>query len=87
MKIKLNVAERKLKEQSEKITNSTSEMEASEKIIEYQEITELSSHLMKELIKRIIIYPNGSIRIEWNFCDEIGELCSINDILPTEIAV
>lgn len=87
LKIKLNVAERKLKEHSEKITNSTSEMEASEKIIEYQKITELTSHLMKELIKRIIIYPNGSIRIEWNFCDEIGELSSINDILPNEIAV
>lgn len=87
MKIKLSIKERKLKEQSERITNSTSEMEASEKIIEYQEITELTPQLMKELVKRIIIYPNGSIRIEWNFCDEIGDLNSINDIFPEEIAV
>ena len=28
---------------------------------------------MHELVKRIVIQPDGSIRIEWNFLDEIRE--------------
>lgn len=37
----------------------------------YQEITELTPKLTKELIREIVINPNGSIHIEWNFCDEL----------------
>ena len=73
LKINLSVAERKRKELTEKIKASTMQMEADRKIIEYQEITELTPQLMKELVKRIIIRPDGSIRIEWNFCDEMNE--------------
>lgn len=73
LKINLSVAERKRKELTEKIKASTMQMETDRKIIEYQEITELTPQLMKELVKRIIIRPDGSIRIEWNFCDEMNE--------------
>ena len=52
---------------------STMQMETGRKIIEYQEITELTPQLMKELVKKIIIRPDGSIRIEWNFYDEMNE--------------
>ena len=73
LKIRLSVAERKLKELEEKIKASTMQMETGRKIIEYQEITELTPQLMKELVKKIIIRPDGSIRIEWNFYDEMNE--------------
>lgn len=33
---------------------------------------------MKELVKKIIIRPDGSIRIEWNFCDEMNEPISFD---------
>lgn len=73
MKIKLSVAEHKLKELTEKIKKSAIQMETDRRMIEYQEITELTPQLMKELVKRIMIRPDGSIRIEWNFRDEMNE--------------
>ena len=63
LKIRLSVAEHKQKEQAEKIKASATQMETSKKIIEYQEITELTPQLMKELVKKIIIRPDGSIHI------------------------
>ena len=72
LKIKLSVAEHKLKELTEKIKKSAIQMETDCRMIEYQEITELTPQLMKELVKRIMIRPDGSIRIEWNFCDEMN---------------
>lgn len=73
LKIKLSVAEHKLKELTEKIKKSAIQMETDCRMIEYQEITELTPQLMKELVKRIMIRPDGSIRIEWNFRDEMNE--------------
>lgn len=73
LKIRLSVAERKQKELTEKIKKSAMQMETSRKIMEYQEISELTPELMKELVKKIIIRPDGSIRIEWNFRDEMNE--------------
>lgn len=73
LKIKLSVAEHKLKELTEKIKKSAIQMENDCRMIEYQEITELTPQLMKELVKRIMIRPDGSIRIEWNFRDEMNE--------------
>ncbi|MCM1508544.1 MAG: recombinase family protein [Ruminococcus flavefaciens] len=84
MKIQLNIAERKLNELIENMSSNIVEMETENKIIEYQEINELTPQLMKELVKRIIIFPNGSIRIEWNFCNELGEVISIDDFMPKE---
>ena len=78
LKIRLSVTERKLKEVDEKMKASTMQMETGRKIIEYQEITELTPQLMKELVKKIIIRPDGSIRIEWNFCDEMNEPISFD---------
>lgn len=73
LKIRLSVAEHKQKELTEKIKKSTMQMETDRKIMEYQEITELTPQLMKELVKKIMIRPDGSIRIEWNFRDEMNE--------------
>ena len=38
-------------------------------IDKYLEITELTEPLMRELFKKIIVYPDGSINIVWNFRD------------------
>lgn len=72
-KINLSVAERKRKELTEKLKKSTMQMETDQKLLEYQEITKLTPQLMKELVKRITVRPDGSIRIEWNFCDEMND--------------
>ena len=51
---------------------STDQILAAEKIAPYQGLIKLTPELAKELIKRIIIRPDKSIRIEWNFSDELS---------------
>ncbi len=41
-------------------------------------ISIVKRHQKKELVKKIIIRPDGSIRIEWNFCDEMNEPISFD---------
>ena len=65
-------AEREQKELVLVMKSEAAHMEAARKIMEDQEITELTPNLMRELVKKIIVYPGGSLRIEWNFCDEIS---------------
>lgn len=60
---------------------------AAERITPYQELTELTPGLTKELIKRIVIKPNGNIRIEWNFSDEIADLIEMNQIVSEKQAI
>ena len=50
---------------------------AAEKFTQYQELTSLTPELTKELIQRIVIHPDRSIRIEWNFLDELAELAEM----------
>ena len=39
----------------------------------YQDISELDEKLMRELVKNVIIHPNGHVEIVWNFSDFIGK--------------
>lgn len=39
----------------------------------YQDISELDEKLMRELVKNVIIFPNGHVEIVWNFNDFIGK--------------
>ncbi len=64
-------AEREQKELALVTKSNTAQADAGCKVMEYREIAELTPGLMRELVKKIIIYPGGSLRIEWNFCDEI----------------
>ena len=76
LKIRLSVAERKWKDLRKSIKSSTIQMQNDQNLLEYQEITELNPKLMKELVKKIVIRPDGSIHIEWNFNDEMNGLVS-----------
>lgn len=35
-------------------------------------VAELTPALIRELVRRIIVYPSGEIHIDWNFRDELG---------------
>ena len=39
----------------------------------YMNISELDDDLMRELVKKIIIYPDGALNIVWNFRDMMIE--------------
>ena len=40
----------------------------------YNETSELTPELTKELIKKITVYPDKVINIEWNYIDEIDRI-------------
>ena len=64
----------------EKIRMSADRISAAEKVTPYQSLTKLTPELAKELIKRILVRPDKSIRIEWNFSDELSELVEFPEI-------
>ena len=64
----------------EKIRMSADRISAAEKVAPYQGLTKLTPELAKELIKRIVVRPDKSIRIEWNFSDELSGLVEFPEI-------
>lgn len=49
-------------------------------------ITELTPALVKELIRRIVIYPDHRLKIEWNFRDEFQQLQNSEICVSSESA-
>lgn len=73
-KLELGIAEQKLNELNAKMSRAAMQEEESQQILQYQDITELTPELTRKLIKRITIHPDGSIKIQWNFHDEISDV-------------
>lgn len=68
---KLAVLQQKLQDltsSAEKFEQST---EVAKEISQFNGITELTPDVMKALVKRVIVYPDKHIRIEWNFSDNL----------------
>lgn len=76
LKAQCVTAEQKQALLKEKISMSGDRISAAEKVVPYRELTKLTPELAEKLIKRIVIHPDESIRIEWNFSDE---LCTAAD--------
>lgn len=72
-KLKLGIAEQKLNELNAKMCSDAAQEKESQQILRYQDITELTPELTHELIKRITIYPDESLKIQWNFHDDISD--------------
>ena len=47
--------------------NRTEQISGGQALTKYQDVTKLTPELMAELIRQIVIYPGGRIKIEWNF--------------------
>lgn len=80
LKVQYGMAEQKQALLKEKIRMSADRISAAEKVTPYQSLTKLTPELAKELIKRIIVRPDKSIRIEWNFSDELSGLVEFPEI-------
>ncbi len=87
LKIQLQLAEKKLDTLSEKMRVSNTQVSNGQKILQYQELKELTPQLTKELIKRIVVGVDGSIRIEWNFYDELADLIDFGQAVSKMRAV
>ena len=81
------IAEQRQALLEEKIRMNVDRISAAEKVISYQGLTKLTPELTKELIKRIVVRPDKSIRIEWNFSDELSELTDHSEICSEVQAV
>ena len=71
LKLQMNIIAQKLEAVKKREEDSDLQISMAEPVIQYQEITELTPELTKELIRRIVVNPDGSIYIEWNFCNEL----------------
>ena len=80
LKVQYGMAEQKQALLKGKIRMSADRISAAEKVTPYQSLTKLTPELAKELIKRIIVRPDKSIRIEWNFSDELSGLVEFPEI-------
>lgn len=77
----LNIAEARLANLAEQLKQDAHHIASSKPLIDYQEIDVLDPDLLKELVERIIIQPDGKMKIVWNFSDEVSELLN-QDLAP-----
>lgn len=71
VKLQMTIIAQKLEAAKKKEKEGNLQILMAEPMIQHREITELTPELTKELIRRIVVNPDGSIYIEWNFCNEL----------------
>ena len=74
LQLKLKTAECRLAEIGERLKQNAVRISESEAFSKYSEITDLTPELAKELIDGIVVFPNGTVRIKWNFADETANI-------------
>ena len=71
LRLDLKIAENKLEKLQEDLRLCMSQVNESSSVTIYSEIKKLTPELVKEMVRNIIVKPDGSIRIEWNYSDQI----------------
>lgn len=71
--MQIALIDEKLKAIASVHSQSEAASEEESMISKYTNITELDDDLMRELVKKIVVYPDGSINIVWNFRDMMQE--------------
>ena len=74
LKMKASVIKQRLAQNEKDILENSEVSEAAKQMTGYNEISELTPELTKELIKKITVYPDNVINIEWNYMDEIDRI-------------
>ena len=64
-------AEERLSELTAALDSNNGEISELKNVTKFKDVTELPPELAKELIKKITVYPDGELIIEWNFKDEL----------------
>lgn len=70
-KLQVALLEKELAELSEEVSAQDSGLQTSENWVRFTNFSELTPELVRQLVRRIVVYPGGAIHIEWNFKDEI----------------
>lgn len=71
LKERLAELEQELLEQKNPVMNQMKEEESINLIKKHSGIEKLDKLIMKELVKKIVVYPNNAVQIVWNFEDLI----------------
>lgn len=74
IKARLVLAEQEIQQLEAHEQAAQAQEESARTLVQLQDITELTPLLAKELIKQIIVFPDETIKIDWNFSDEIGRM-------------
>ena len=81
----LNFAEGKLAKLAEQLKLDAHHIASTQPLIDYQDIEVLDIDLLRELVEKIVIYPDSKMKIIWNFSDEVSALFD-QDIAPVREA-
>lgn len=87
LKLQMQMVEQKLSELEVQMGAMQKQISEVSQFTKFQDVTELTPKLAKELIKRILVYPNEKMRIEWNFSDEIVKLAEVESSPASKIAI
>ena len=68
-KIQIALLEDRLKPLETPTVGKIKLVEERNRVSKYLTITALSEDLMKELVKKVVVFPDGAINIVWNFSD------------------
>lgn len=71
VKAQLHLLEERLKNTRAACEQMTAQRSSANGIIRYAEIDELTPEIMRKLIRRVVVYPDSRISIEWNFRDDM----------------
>lgn len=74
LKVRLKLMEKEIADLEEQERNLQNQISNVKQVLPFQEPKELTPELARELIKRIVVAGDGSIRIEWNFHDDMARL-------------
>ncbi len=80
IKADLEVVNASLEKASSDLRMQQQSSSISKNFTHYKEFKELTQELVRELIKKIIIYNDGRIKIEWNFYNEIESIAKEREI-------
>lgn len=72
----LQLAQSRLETLSDRLETEDRCVADSQPFAGFQELGALTHGLVKELVRQIVVYPGGSVRIIWNYSDEVSALLS-----------
>ena len=87
IKLMLSVSEAKLNEIVEQLRQSIDQVASAYTMVTYHDITQLTPALAQELIEKIVIFPEGRIRIHWNYTNTLAQMLEREKIEDIRIAV
>lgn len=74
LKLRMKLTERKRTELDEQERDFQNQINSMKQLLPFPEPEELTPKLARELIKQIVVAGDGSIRIEWNFQDDLARI-------------